>query len=279
MRLDPRGDGRYVGHFDRSWWVVVGPNGGVIAALLLRAAQLEAGADRTPRTITVHYVRPPTEGQVEIDVTVDQAGRTVSFLRAQMFQDGRLTATAVVALTGHREPPLEWEQRTMPATAPLADSWMMDGEGTGIPIRDRWDQAWTIGVPGRPETFTVDGYEAGGWIRLTEPEPYDPCVVAAIADAWVPAVMVHSEEFVHTPTLELTIHFRTDVSGAGLAAEDHCFAHFQQLSAHEGYLDESGEIWSADGRLLAMCRQLGLVLQRPDDQPSPLREFRPRSGR
>jgi acyl-CoA thioesterase len=279
-KLVERPDGRFVGEFDRSWWVVVGPNGGVIAALLLRAAQLRAGDDRTARTITIHYVRPPAEGEVEMEVSVDQAGRTVSFLTVRMFQNDRLVATALVALTTARENPVEWEQRKPPASLPIESGFMMGGEGIGVdvPIRQRWDQAWTIGVPGHPETFTVDGFEAGGWIRLVDPAPYDAPLIAAMADAWVPAVMVHDEAPVHTPTLELTIHFRLDVEHADLDPEEHCLAVFRQLSAHQGFLDESGEIWTADGRLLAMCRQMGLVLPRPETFDGPKRVFRPRSS-
>lgn len=280
MKLVERPDGRFVGQFDRSWWVVVGPNGGVIAALLLRAAQLRAGADRSPRTITIHYVRPPDEGEVELEVLVDQTGRTVSFLTVRMFQNERLIASALVALTTERESPVEWEQRRPPVSLPLEEGFMMGGEGIGVdvPIRDRWDQAWTIGVPGHPDTFTVEGFEAGGWIRLTDPAPYDAPLIAAMADAWVPAVMVHDDAPVHTPTLELTIHFRLDVEHAGLHPDEHCLAVFRQLSAHQGFLDESGEIWTADGRLLAMCRQMGLVLPRPDHFDGPRRVFRPRSS-
>jgi hypothetical protein len=34
---------------------------------------------------------------------------------------------------------------------------------------------------------------------------------------------------------------------------------FQTLEASEGYLEESGEVWSADGRLLAESRQLAVL--------------------
>jgi acyl-CoA thioesterase len=275
-RLREREDGRYVGTFDRSWWVMVGPNGGVIAALLLRAAQLRAGPGRTPRTITIHYVRPPSEGEVEIDVQVDQAGRSVTFLTVRMYQETKLVATALVGLTAPRESPLDWEHRTPPSTLSIEQGFVMDSGPVSAPIRDRWDQVWTVGVPGYPETRSGEGHEAGGWIRLADPAPYDAPLVAAMADAWVPAVMVHDEAPVYTPTLELTIHFRLDVEAAGIDPEQHCLAVFRQFSGHEGFLDESGEIWTADGRLLALCRQMGLVLPRPEGGPVPSRTFRRR---
>jgi len=275
-RVVERSDGSFVATFDRSWWVVLGPNGGIIAALLVRAAQLKVGEHRAPRTITVHYIRPPAEGEVQIEVTVDQSGRTVSFPSLRMFQNERLIASALVALADPRETPFAWEQRSPPRTLPIEQAFMMEGEGVDVPIRHRWDQAWTIGVPGEPDTTTVEGYEGGGWLRLSDPAPYDAPLLAAMADSWVPAVMVHTDRPIHTPTLELTVHFRIDATCAGLDPEEHCLAVFRQLSSHEGFLDESGEIWSADGRLLAMCRQMGVVLPRPVDFDGPTRTFRPR---
>ena len=50
---------RYQGRIDSGWWVVRGPNGGYVAALVLRALANSAGADRAPRSLTVHYTAPP----------------------------------------------------------------------------------------------------------------------------------------------------------------------------------------------------------------------------
>ena len=44
MAMNEVADGRFTAGFDQSWWVVNGPNGGIIAALCLRAAQQRLGA-------------------------------------------------------------------------------------------------------------------------------------------------------------------------------------------------------------------------------------------
>ena len=46
MMMEERADGQLVANFDRSWWVVNGPNGGIIVALLVRAAQYYLGNER-----------------------------------------------------------------------------------------------------------------------------------------------------------------------------------------------------------------------------------------
>ena len=52
---------------------------------------------RRPRTLTVHYLRAPAAGPVEIEVTVERSGRTVTNVSARLSQDGRLMALALAA--------------------------------------------------------------------------------------------------------------------------------------------------------------------------------------
>ena len=265
MTMTEGSDGRFTVTFDRSWWVVSGPNGGIIVALLVRAAQARLGTRKCVRTVTTHFLAAPTEGLAEIEVSVDRLGRVAGFATVRMLQDGRNIATALVATAELPSPLHEWEQRRFPDLPALNDTWVMSSESVDVPLHRRWDQRWGLGVPGVPETSTiVGGYEAGGWLRLSEPEPYDEAVLAAMSDAWVPAAMVHSGLPIHTPTLELTVHFRTDPRTIELSADSYCAVVFRQLSGREGFLDESGEIWSPDGQLLVLSRQIGILLPMPD---------------
>ena len=54
------------------------------------------------------------------------------------------------------------------------------------------------------------------------------------------------------PTLDLTIHFRAPVAGNG------CWPTTGRASAG-GAWEEDGELWGADGTLLAQSRQLALI--------------------
>ena len=270
MMMEEQDDGRLVASFDRSWWVVNGPNGGIIAALLIRAAQHYLGGDRCVRTATTHFLAAPKEGPVHLEVSVEREGRIASFATVRMTQDNQHIATALIAAAEMEIVSHEWEQRNLPTLPAIDETWMMESNSHDVPLRSRWEQRWGLGVPGVPETSTVPGgYEAGGWVRLSEPEPYDEAVLAAMADCWVPAVMVHSDVAVHTPTLELTVQFRTDPRNIDLRGDDYCAAIFRQLSGREGFIDETGEIWSPDGHLLVLSRQIGVVLPRPDEAVGP----------
>src|SRR4051794_18513140 len=86
-----QGDGRYVARIDPGWWIERGPNGGYVAALILRAVTAEVAApERRLRSFTVHYLAPPHEGAVEIVATVERQGRSLTSASARLMQDDRL---------------------------------------------------------------------------------------------------------------------------------------------------------------------------------------------
>jgi acyl-CoA thioesterase len=122
-----------------------------------------------------------------------------------------------------------------------------------IALRDRFEYRHLIGeVPGA----AADDAVTGGWIRLTDDEPVDHLVVAALTDCWAPAVFSRLAAPVGVPTVDLTIHFRHDPPGR----PGWCLTRFRSRLAADGYVDEDGEVWSDDGRLLAQSRQLAAVL-------------------
>src|SRR6267143_2523010 len=77
------GPGRYRAVVDDSWRVLRGPNGGYLAAVVLRALTQEvADPRRSPRSLTLHYLAPPEPGPVEVTVVVERAGRSLATLSA-----------------------------------------------------------------------------------------------------------------------------------------------------------------------------------------------------
>ena len=103
------------------------------------------------------------------------------------------------------------------------------------------------------------GRRRRGWIRTAEPRHADRPLLAAYTDAFIPPALMRTQFGVWVPTLELTIHFR----GQPPAGEyPWVAAQFVTRAAAGGLIEEDGELWSADGRLLAMSRQLALIRRR-----------------
>jgi acyl-CoA thioesterase len=256
------GDGRYSATMATTWWVVRGPNGGYLAAIILRAlTDTVDDPTRPPRSLTVHYLSSPGEGDVQLHTVRERVGRSLTTCSCRMEQDGRLVAIAVAAFSKPRDSGIEFCDSVMPQV-PGPEAFVEPaGRPPGAPpIADRWDVRWAIGHPPAPGIPVGARAVAGGWIRLPERRPVDALLAAAITDGWIPPTFSRVQQPVVVPTVDLTIHFRAALPHPGLAPDAFVLASFRTTVAAEGFLEEDGEIWAPDGTLLAQSRQLATVL-------------------
>ena len=79
-QIELLGEGRYGTEISERWWVGRGPNGGYVAALIMRAIEAAVGPQRPPRSLTVHYQRAPKAGPAELTVTVEREGGRATFV-------------------------------------------------------------------------------------------------------------------------------------------------------------------------------------------------------
>jgi acyl-CoA thioesterase len=256
--VEPRGEGVYEARIDRGWWIVVGPNGGYVGAILMRAMEHAVGdPNRAPRSVTVHYLRPPAEGPARVETQFERAGRSLTTVSARLFQDQRLLAIAIGAWSKAREAP-ELQQIAMPEVAPPEQSKPREQEPSHVGMRQRYDSRPAVGA--LPFTRS-ERAETGGWLRLAEPRLLDAPLAFAYADGWPPAVFSVLDRTTGgrgVPTIDLTVHFRTTLPLPNAKPDDFTLAAFRTRVVREGFLEEDGELWSRDGILIAQSRQLGL---------------------
>ncbi len=252
----PGSPGRWLATCDTTWSTPRGPNGGYLAAIVLRALLAEVAAPaREPRSLTLHYLRPPADGGLEIDVAVERTGRSLTSLSARVSQDGRLCILALAALALDRESVVDYAG-TPPAVPPPEAIAPMPMRETAPPIARRFEVRPALGAPpfsGAGEALT------GGWLRLAEPRPLDAPALAMYADAWLPAPFTRLTGPVGAPTIDLTVHFRAPAAAAAVAAGEPVLAVFRSSTSGGGFFEEDGELWSRDGVLLAHSRQLALL--------------------
>jgi acyl-CoA thioesterase len=253
------GGGSYEARLDTRWWVQRGPNGGYLAAILMRAfAATVDDVTRAPRSLTVHFVAPPGEGVVSVRTKVERAGRSLTSVSARMQQGDRLIAVAVAAFSKPRPGP-EFCDLVMPEAAGPDTIAARPAAPEAPAIARRWDIRWAVG---EPPFEGPRGHEAigGGWIRLEEPQLFDAAAVAAVTDAWIPPIFTRTNQQMVVPTIDLTVHFRAALPHPTLGPEGFLFAVFRTNVAAGGFLEEDGEVWAPDGTLLAQSRQLAAML-------------------
>ncbi len=255
----PLGEGRFAARLDRAWWILRGPNGGYLAAILVRAMQgAVADPARGLRSLTVHYLRPPAEGEVEIQTRVERQGRSLTTVSARM-QQGRETQALALAAFSRPRPGDELHHAVMPEV-PAPERIAARSANPDVPIHSLYDERPVLG--GGPWGDSR-GSEAlsGGWIRLAEPHPLDDALIAAYSDAWPPAIFACSDVKAGrgVPTVDLTVHVRAGAAHPRVAPDDFVLAVFRTRECREGFLEEDGELWSRDGVLLAQSRQLAVM--------------------
>lgn len=260
--LERSPDGRFSRPLDHKWWVERGPHGGYLAALMLRAmSEVVDDAGRPARSLSVHFLAPPTEGAITIDARLERSGRVLTSVSATLRQRDAVKALALATFSSGW-PGLDFSERSMPEVAPpkgIAAAPPVEGLTPAFFMN--FDARPAIG--GLPFTSASTAM-SGGWIRTVTPRVLDATVLTLIADAWFPSIFTRLSAPVPVPTIDFTVHFRTPLPIEGAAAGDFCLAIFRSEVAHDGFFVEDGEMWSADGRLLAESRQLAVMLRAPD---------------
>jgi acyl-CoA thioesterase len=202
---------------------------------------------------------------VTIRTTIERAGRSLSTLSARIEQDGALVALALAAFSVPWSAP-EISDLPMPDVAP-PDPQRRSGkllfEGAP-PFTQHLILQPRIGVI--PFQGASEPMDVGAWLGLAEPRPVDALSLAFLSDAMFSPPFIRIDQQATSPTIDLTIHFRAALPTLDAARENErdvdelCFARFRSGRVHEGFFEEDGVIWGADGTLLAQSRQLAILM-------------------
>lgn len=253
--------GMFEATIDREWWVMRGPHGGYVAAVMLRALEAAvADPSRPPRSFTTHYLAPPAEGPMRIRTSVERAGRQMTFASARAEQGGRPVVLSLGTFAPRRASVADHDAAPMPAVLPPEQGGPAGRAIGGPPFTGNFEYSHVIGArfgAGAPEAVV------GGWTRLADGHVADAAAVAAMCDAWWPPLASATTTPILVPTVDLTVHFRAALPLPGARPEDWYLCRFRTSLAREGFFEEDGEVWAPGGTLVGQSRQLGVILPFP----------------
>ena len=145
----------------------------------------------------------------------------------------------------------------MPAGIPHADA-LQRMPARGLPAwPQRYDMRFIEGA--FPATFDEqeqDHSRSCLWVRDEPERPLDFASLAAMTDSFFPRIYVRRRRRSMIGTVTLTTYFHAD---SGLLAEvgsRHVLGVAKALNYRHGYFDQTGELWSPEGQLLASTHQL-----------------------
>src|SRR5437868_10482061 len=238
---------------DSGYAIGVALNGGYLMAVMLRAV-VDASPHAHPVSTSVQFLKAAKPGPAQARLEQLKTGRTASFYRASLIQEGvpqveMLVTTATLndvepdycAEAVHPMPPLE-ECLRLPT--PKEFSGMNINAQMEL-VYDPPTIGWLRGQPtGRPETRA--------YFRLAEPQDPDPFVLALALDA-LPPVVFSAGGKGWAPTVELTWYLRAVPAPGWLTV----LASGRMIA--DGWFDEEVEVRDSTGRLVAQSRQLARV--------------------
>jgi acyl-CoA thioesterase len=252
-------DGRYRAQLGPRWWGPVAPLGGFLAACIVRAMEAESGdPERTLRSLNIHFVAPPRNGEIALNVTLVRRGRSVSTATARAEQEGRLLSIAIGEFSAPRRGP-SWTVSPMPDATPFADAPRVPADAPGAPAYlDSLELRWAGGPP--PLAGASGDVELNGWMRAEGPGPLDGALLVCLSDAMPPVALSRASLALGAPTLDLTVHLFGELPVPGAGAETPVLGRFTSARAQDGLWTEDGELWTPDGRLVVQSRQLALIV-------------------
>lgn len=245
------------GTIDPAWYQGRGAFGGIMTALLLREMQAKvADAERMPRSITVHFCGPATEGPIEVKTEVVRSGSRVSHATARVVRGDDTMTLATASFTKPRPGP-SYSRAEMPKVAPSSEC---PDVPRGIPVIPAFFDHVDARFCGEHMPFSGGSVpEVNAWVRMHEPQPVDAAVVACMLDILPPAI---TSTFAG-PRAVASVEFNVQLfSPPDPSADPSAFylCSIRSRWAGEGYTEELRDLWTEQGVLLAQCRQLLALL-------------------
>lgn len=255
LALEALGDNRWRGHTHPAWANMVGPFGGITAAQLLQSARVDPRCLGEPLALTVNYAAAVADGPFEIEAVPVRTTRTTQHWAFTQRQGDAVctTGTAVLAI---RRPTWSAPELAMPQVPPAAEV---------APVTRKPKVEW----PARYEFRFVEGgwpdfrqvqqepdSRSVLWVRDEPPRPLDASALAAVADVFYPRIFRRRGTPTPAGTVSLTTYFHADAAAFAAQGARPILAVATGRRFTQGFFDQTAELWSDDGHLLASSHQV-----------------------
>jgi acyl-CoA thioesterase len=257
VALEIGGDGRFHGVASPAYWNFAGPFGGATAAVLLQAVLRHERRTGRPLAQTTNYCAAIADAPFAIEVRLERDGRSTQHWNLTLTQNGQVAATGSV-VTGAERP--TWgHQIASPPAAPRAGEVAAVDQSALRGWMKNYEMRYAAGSPAERESVSRENPGGGTtkvWMRDEPPRPLDYVALTSMADAFAPRIMLVRGEMSPAATVTMSTYFLADEAEVReVGARSILGVANPRLIAH-GFHDQSAELWSDAGRLLAVSHQL-----------------------
>lgn len=236
--------------------------GGIAAALAVTAMRKQVAANRSLRSLMVSFIGPVMPGESKVETRLLRQGGNATQTSADIVQNGEVRLQALAAYGKPRQGLSVALDHGFVADPPERDTPLREQDAQHMPaflqfFKGRWMNG---GIP-----FTG---EAKNSLRLwvaqnTDMREFPDEAVIAIADIPPPVLLNRLTTPAPTSSLSWSLEF---VTPPEQIATRWFQLIFELEAAADGYTQQSGKIFSEDGRLAALSRQT-MVYFHPEAKP------------
>jgi acyl-CoA thioesterase len=253
VALKRLGTGRYSGNTHTAWLNMVGPFGGMTAAVLLQAVMQHTDRLGNPVSLTVNFCAGVAEGAFEVTAKPARTNRSTQHWLIELVQGNEIVITAT-AVTATRRNTFSSNESPMPAVASAQS--LLRAQPPKLPWTQRYDMRPITGyLP------TVWDDQEGDtltqlWVRDVQERSLDFVSLTAIADSFFPRVYLRRKTFVPIGTVSMTVYFHVDSLELTALGSTFVLGQANAQCFFNGFFDQTAQIWSEAGTLLATTHQI-----------------------
>jgi len=238
------------------WAGFGGLHGGLLLAAAARAMAATLPEPAPLRSVQAEYRGAVAPGAFQALPVLERAGRSVAFTGAELHQGGRVR-TIAQAVFGPATPGLDYDRspraKAPPVPGPDACRPYLVADGPGLRTVEFRPAEWVL-----PLTAEREQAQLQVWVRIAGDEtPLDAARALVLLDAPAPGLFATRRTFVPIPTVQLSAQLLPALS---VSSSPWALARMQTVHAGDGYAIDDCELWDAEGRPIALSRQLRRVL-------------------
>jgi len=251
--------GSFAGTTSPAYENMVGPYGGITAAVLVQAVTQHPDCLGEMAALTVNYASGVAPGLFRIVATPARTNRSTQHWVISLLQVNKaeveetvITATALTAVRRDT-----WQANDMPMpNVPGPDALARTRVNAPMQWLNRYDMRFVQGEI--PQAMDGQGTDSLSqlWVQDDPPRLLDAAGLAALCDVFYPRVYLRRATRVPAGTVSMTVYFHASTAEMAEIGLGYLFAQAQAQVFRHGFFDQSAQLWSQSGTLLATSHQL-----------------------